>query len=194
MISLNRQKRTWRLLAGSLLTFFLMTICPGVALVPAALATARQDLDRAQDLYDFAEFQQALELVTGLIDGDQLVGNNARDAYILRARCAVGLGLDKMAQEDFCAVMEIDRAWKPDPVVFPQDEVNVFNSAVGQCDLAKAKSEPADDGGGKAWYKKPVTWAIGGAVILVAVLVAASGGDDPEPADPDLANFPPLPE
>ncbi len=190
MISLNRQKRTWRLMAGSLLTFFLMATCPVTGWVPTAMATPRQDLDRAQDLYDFAEFQQALELVTGLIEGERLVGNDARDAFILRARCAVGLGLDKMAQEDFCSVLKLDKNWTPDPVVFPKDEVAVFNASVGQCDMVTTKAEPADTGGGKAWYMSPVTWAVGGGAILLGVLLAGGGGDDPAPVDPDLAGFP----
>ena len=194
MISLNRQSKAWKLTAGCFLAFFLMTICPGVSWVPAALATARQDLDRAQDLYDFAEFQQALELVTGLIDGGQLVGNNSRDAYILRARCAVGLGLEKMAQEDFCSVLNLDKNWAPDPVVYPKDEVDVFNASRGQCDLMAAKDEPADTGGGKAWYKKPVAWVGGGVVALVAVLVLAGGDEETTQADPALAGFPDLPE
>ena len=193
MISMNRQNRTWRLTAGSLLAFFLMTICPGVGWVPAVLATPRQDLDRAQDLYDFAEFQQALSLLTGLIDGGQMTGNDARNAYILRARCAVGLGLEKMAQEDFCAVLKLDRTWAPDPVVFPKDEVEVFNASRGQCDLATAKVVPADQGGEKAWYAKPIVWAAGGAAVLAAVLLAGGGGDDPAPADPDLPGFPATP-
>ena len=195
MISMNRQNRAWRLTAGCLLTFFLMTICPGPGWVPAALATARQDLDRAQDLYDFAEFQQALELVTGLIDGGRLSGTEARDAYILRARCAVGLGLDKMAEEDFCAVHKLDSNWAPDPVVYPKDEVDVFTASMGQCDVVVAEPKPEVKRGGKAWYKKPVTWAVGAGVILVAVVVAVAGGggDDPEP-DPDLPGFPSLPD
>jgi hypothetical protein len=194
MISLNEQKKTWRLMAGTLLAFFVMTVCPGTSWVPAAMATARQDLDRAQDLYDFAEFQQALELVTGLVDGGQLVGDNLRDAYILRARCAVGLGLEKMAQDDFCSVMNLDKNWAPDPVVYPKDEVALFNASRGNCALETAKAEPADSSGGKPWFKKPVAWVVGGVVLIGgAALALGGGGDDDTPADPALPGFPATP-
>lgn len=194
MISLNEQTRTWRLMAGTLLAFFLMTVCPGVGWIPAAMATARQDLDRAQDLYDFAEFQQALELVTGLVDGKQLVGNNLRDAYILRARCAVGLGLEKMAQEDFCSVMNLDKNWKPDPVIFPKDEVALFNASRGNCTITTAKAAPAaTSGSSKPWYKKPVAWVVGGVVLIGGAALALGGGGDDTPADPDLPGFPATP-
>ena len=192
MISLSEQKGLWRLTAGSLLAFFLMAVCPVTGLVPAALATVRQDLDRAQDLYDFAEFQQAQELVTGLIDGGQLVGDNLRDAYILRARCAVGLGLEKMAQEDFCSVLALDRNWAPDPIVFPKDEVALFNASKGNCTTVAAKAEPAGDSGGKPWFKKPVAWIIGGVVVVGGLVLALGGGDD-EVVDPDLPYFPDTP-
>lgn len=189
MITLNRQNGAWRLTAGCLLAFFLITVCPIQELVPAAMATPRQDLDRAQDLYDFAEFQQALELVSGLIDGRQLTGKDLRDGYILRARCAVGLKLDTMAGEDFCAVMDLDPNWKPDPVTYPRDEIAAFNAAQGSCVKVAAEPEPAKEGG-KAWYKKPIVWGAAAGGVLLAVLLAGGGGGDDSPSDPDLAGFP----
>ncbi len=188
MITLNRQNGAWRLTAGSLLAFFLITVCPIQELVPAAMATPRQDLDRAQDLYDFAEFQQALELTSSLIDGRQLSGNDLRDAYVLRARCAVGLRLDTVAAEDFCAVMDLDPGWKPDPVTFPQDEIAAFAGAQGSCVKAAAEPEKASEGG-KAWYKKPIVWGAAAAGVLVAVLLMGGGSDD-NPVDPPLNGFP----
>ena len=49
MMTLSMQRSgASRLATGVLLGFFLVTVCPGVGWVPAALATARQDLERAQ--------------------------------------------------------------------------------------------------------------------------------------------------
>lgn len=189
MITLNPHSSAWRVTAGCLLAFFLITVCPVLELVPAAMATPRQDLDRAQDLYDFAEFQQALELVTGLIDGKQLSGTDLRDAYVLRARCAVGLQLDAVATEDFCEVMALDESWQPDPVTFPQDEIAAFQAAQGSCVEAAAKEPKPAAQGGKAWYKKPLVWGAAAGGVLLAVLLMGGGGSDGA-GEPDLTGFP----
>ena len=185
------EKASLRLTAATLLVFFTATVCPGVALVPSALAAARQDLERAQDLYDFAEFQQAMDLVTVLIDGKQLTETELRDAHVLRARCAVGLGLNDQARDDFCAVYRLDPTWKPDQVIYPKDEIAAFESSLADCRVAEAKPEPGP-GGDKPWYMKPMVWAVGGAAILAAALLGGGGGDD-GPVDQELAGFPPPP-
>lgn len=189
MITLNPHSGAWRVTAGCLLAFFLITVCPVLDLVPAAMATPRQDLDRARDLYDFAEFQQALELVTGLIDGKQLSGTDLRDAYVLRARCAVGLNLHAMATDDFCQVMALDESWQPDPVIFPQDEIAAFQAAKGSCVKAAADEPKPAAEGGKAWYKKPIVWGAAAGGVLLAVLLLG-GGDDDEESGPALGDFP----
>jgi hypothetical protein len=174
------EKDRLRLTATALLVSFVVTACPGIAWIPSAMAAAQQDLERAQDLYDFAEFQQALDLVTGLIEGGQLTETEMRNAYILRARSSIGLGLNAQAREDFCSVYKIDSSWKPDPVIFPKDEIDVFNSAIAGCKVAATKPAPSSAGKkseSKPWYMKPVTWVAGGAVILAAV-VLGGGSDD----------------
>ena len=186
------EKTSMRMTATFLLVLFTATVCPGIALIPTALAAARQDLERAQDLYDFAEFQQAVDLVTVLIDGGQLTETELRDAHILRARSSVGLGLQNQAKEDFCAVFLLDQTWKPDPVIFPQDEIDVYNSSLVGCKVAEAKPTE-DEGQGKPWYMKPVVWAAGGAAVLAVVLLGG-GGDDEAPASTPLASFPDPPD
>lgn len=180
-----------RVTAASLLVFFVATVCPGVAWIPTVMAAARQDLVRAQDLYDFAEFQQSLDLVTVLIDGGQLTETEARDAYVLRARNAIGLGLTDQAKDDFCQAYRLDQTWKPDPVIFPQEEVDAFNAAIAGCKLTQVKPAKADDGSKKTpWYAKPVTWVVAGVVVVGAVVLGSGGGDDSPPADPPLEGFP----
>lgn len=180
-----------RLTAAALLVSFVVTACPGIAWIPSAMAAAKQDLERAQDLYDFAEFQQALDLVTVLINGGQLTETEKRNAYILRARSSLGLGLTSQAEEDFCAVHRLDPAWQPDPVIFPQDEIAVFNASVAGCKVAAAKpAAKAKSGESKPWYLKPVTWVAGGAVILAAVVLGGGGDDSPSTEAPALEGFP----
>ena len=127
-------------------------------------------------------------LAEGRVTGSnlRLDDSRAREVHVLRARCAVGLKLDAMAQEDFCTVLRLDKSWEPDPVTFPRDEISVFEAARAGCVRAAAEPEPAE--GGKPWYMKPVTWAAGGAVILAAVLLG--GGGDDEAPDTTLSDFP----
>jgi hypothetical protein len=190
MTWLHWQKTNMRVMAGALLLFFLATVSPGSGLVSLALATAAQDLEQAQDLYDFAEFQQAMDLVTSLIQGGQLTETEERDAYIIRARCAVELGLVNQAQEDFCMVHKLDQTWQPDPVLLPQDEVDVFNASLAGCQLAAAGTGQDEGGEAKPWYMKPVAWAAGAGAVILGVVLLGGGGDDDSTGEPTLAGFP----
>jgi len=178
-----------RATAGMLLLFFLAATIPGIGWVPSALATVQQDLERAQDLFDFAEYQQAMELATSLITAGQLSETEERDAYIIRARSAVGLGLISQAREDFCGVHKLDQTWQPDPVMIPREEIDLFNAALLNCVEEKVEPEEEDDEG-KPFYMKPVVWAATAGAVVLAILL--SGGDEEEviPEDPALADFP----
>jgi len=183
-----------RATAGVLLLLFLATTSPGIGWVPAVLATVQQDIEHAQDLYDFAEFQQAMDLVTSLIASGQLTETEERDAYIIRARSAVQLGLTAQANEDFCAVHTLDQTWLPDPVMFPKDEVDLFNAAMPDCQQAAVEPDPEEGSEDVPFYKKPVAWAVGAGAVILAVLLLGGGSDDEEtPAAPALDDFPPPP-
>ena len=191
MVFRSRQSPYLRGLAGLALTAFLVSVCPGAAWVPAALAADREDLARAQEHYDFAEFSQALSLLDGLIAEGGLRGDALRDAYVLKARSLVGLGHTATAMDAYCDALRMDANWRPDPVVFPKDEVEVFERALDTCSLdAAAPAQAAAGEGGTPWYKKPVAWVAGGAVLLVGILALGGGGDDDGGGGDSLPDFP----
>lgn len=194
MTWLHWQKMRMRVTAGTLLLLFLATTSPGIGWVPEVLATVQQDLERAQDLYDFAEFQQALDIATALISAGQLTETEERDAYVIRARSAAQMGLESQAREDFCTVNKLDQTWRPDPVMFPQDEIDAFDVALLDCKVEV--TEPVAETGeeGKPWYMKPVVWAGAAGVVLLAVVVGGGGGDDGDDAAPALSDFPDPPD
>jgi hypothetical protein len=192
MVFRSRQSPYLRTLAGLALTAFLVSVCPGAAWVPAALAADREDLARAQEHYDFAEFSQALSLLDGLIAEGGLRGDALRDAYVLKARSLVGLGHTATAMDAYCDALRLDSDWRPDPVVFPKDEIEVFERALDTCSL-EAPPPPAQAAageGGTPWYKKPIAWVAGGAVLIVGVLALGGGDDGGDGGGDSLPDFP----
>lgn len=198
MNHMNDRRPAWRACAGILLVAFTVTTCPGLGWVGAAYADARADMDQARYHFDFSEYAEAVELLNGVIASGDLSGDSLRDAYVLRARCAMALGQDTLARDDFCEVVQLDADWRPDPVEYTQDEVAGFNAA--QADCVQAAPEPAvapppeEDKGGTPFYAKPVVWIVAGAVVVGGVLLAGGGGsDDPPPTTDDPIEDPPDP-
>jgi len=188
---LSRQNRFFRLTAFVTLWLVLGTIMPGWALVSPAVAQGAGDLGRARDHVDFAEYEQALGILDPLIASGSLSGVSLRDAYVLKARSHIGLGNNAAADDAFCSALQIDPDWRPDQVVFTQDEIAVFNAAQPGCQQQMAAAAQKSSGG-KPWYAKPVTWVVGGVVLIGAIILASGGGDD-EPPPPDPIGDPPPP-
>ncbi len=211
MIDKYRRHAAFRILGLTALTAFLATAAPGVWL-GVALAAEPADLARAQEQYDFAEFQPALDLCNALIAGGTLQGAALRDAYVLKARCLVNLGNHSIARDMFCEALRLDAAWRPEANLLPRDEQADFDQALAGCRIepaAQAVPTPAApapkptwqptpipaEKGGKSFFAKPL-----GIVLIVAVAggLAASlggggGGDGgTTPAGP-LPGFPPPP-
>jgi hypothetical protein len=187
-----------RILAAILLVTFCCSVCPSTLWIRAAAAQPWQDLARASDHVDFAEYEEALAILDPLIASRELSGESLRDAYILTARSHAGLGHTSQAKEAFCQALRIDPQWRPDPVVFTNDEIELFDGARASCQLAQP-AQPAGSGlqpsaaaASTPWYKKPVTWIAGGAAIVLGVLVlgGGGGGDGGEESLPDLPDFP----
>ena len=189
----SRQSPFLRAVAGVALAAFLLSVCPGVTLVSIARAADRQDLARAQEHYDFAEFGEALTLLNQLISEGGLKGDALRDAYVLKARCLVGQGHTSTALDAYCQALRLDPNWRPDPVVFPKDEIEVFERALDTCSLEAAPA-PKTAAAGTPWYKKPIAWVAGGAAIIVGILVAGGGGGDEGGGGNDLPPFPDPPD
>ncbi len=194
--------RKSRALALAALGAFLVSVCP-----LGALAAEPQDLGQARNHYEFAEFNKALDICNALITGGTLTGSDLRDAYILKARCLVNLGNHSMAQESYCEALRTDKSWRPAPDLLTKDEQDVFDRTLASCVLETAPAPapkpvpvvpptiaPSAAGESKPWYKKPVFWVLGAAVIGGAVALAGGGGGNGggTPAGP-LPGFPPPP-
>ena len=87
-------------------------------------------LDQADALYDQSRFQEAADLLaeairTGRVSSDDL--NRARE---LRARALVKAGRRIEAKEAFKSVLRSDPRYRPDPIVVPPDEMDVFQTAL----------------------------------------------------------------
>jgi len=197
-----------RLLAAVALAAFCSSVCPGIS-----LAAEPGKLGEARNHYEFAEFNQALDICNQLITGGSLTGDDLRDVYVLKARCLVNVGNHSMAQESFCSALKQDKSWRPAPDLLTKDEQADFDLALAGCVLetapapvkpAPAKPAPAISPAatapatapapaeGKPWYKKPVFWVLGAAAIGGAVALAgggSKGGGGSSPTGP-LPGFP----
>ncbi len=180
-----------QVLASCLLVAMLTTTCPGLGWVQA-FAAPQDDLSTARDHFAFGDFSQAQALLTAQIDGGQLQGDLLRDFLELRARCFIGLGQEPMARDDFCRVHRMDMQWQPDAVNYTQNEMQVYEAGVADCEEVKAEAVVEEEGG-TPFYAKPVVWAVAGAGI-VAILLLGGGGDDEETVpDEPLGAIPPPP-
>lgn len=170
----------------------------GVGAVASAWAQTQDDLERAREHYEFAEFDQALALLNRVIARPGETPQRLRDAYVLQARCQVNLGNRNLAEDSFCEALALDRNWRPDPIFFPRTEIAVFESALAGCPAAAPAPEPVVQpapppkaAAAKPWYAKPVAWAGAAAAVVLAVVLLGGGDDDDEtvpeslPAPPD---------
>jgi hypothetical protein len=171
-------------------------------------ATPREELTKAEDYFQVADFETALEKVDALLKSGDLEGSLLRDAYILKARSELGLAHRAAAVDAFCSALKVDSTWRPDPDFYTNDEVQVFEQARASCSTVKA-AEPAkpattstrdsdsereraavtSSSESKPWYKKPVFLGVIGAAVIGGVVLAAGGGGDDEEAE-DLPGFP----
>ena len=198
MVTRIRQGNARPLLALFALLAYLALPGLGVGTVESAFAQAADDLARAREHYEFAEFDQALAILDGMIARGGLTDERRLDAHVLQARCHVGLGNARLAAEAFCSALAIDPDWRPDPVFFPRSELDAFEAARDRCPEEEPAPTPVpvvtpvagDEGESTAWYKKPIVWLGAAAAVVVAVVVAGGGDDDdggsslPDPPQP----------
>jgi len=184
---------------------FLASTLDVLLLAGTAYADAREELTRAEDYFLVADFATALTKVDALLDSGDLQGGTLRDAWVLRARCEVGLAHRSSAVEAFCQALRVEPTWRPDPDLYTKDELEVFEQARASCGAggpgpsttpsrepsrplgeSRASSASAE----KPWYKKPVFLVVGGAVVAGGLIALASGGGGGDGGDPDLPFFP----
>ena len=96
---------------------------------PAAWAGAPA-IEEAQKLYDSAKFGDAVAKLRDALGTGQVTGSDVITARALMARCLVKAGNRLEAKQAFKTVLRADPAWRPDAVMVPPDEMDVFNLAL----------------------------------------------------------------
>ncbi len=117
------------LLAAVLAALLLTTGFVPVLRVTAAWA-ASPVTDQAQKLYDSAKFTDAAALLRDALNTGKIVGNDAIGARALLGRCLVKAGNRLEAKKEFAGVLRQDPSFRPDAVMVPPDEMDVFNLAL----------------------------------------------------------------
>ncbi len=213
MMFVRRPTRARRVSALLVLAVFTSFVTRDLWFAPAAYAASpREELTKAEDYFQVADFSMALQKVNELLKSGDLEGTMLRDAYVLKARSELGLAHKSSATEAFCQAIRVDSAWRPDPDFFTKDEIDAFDAALASCPggaTAPPKAEPvkpattqpaptattaAAVSESKPWYKKPLVLGLLIAGVAGGVALAAGGGGDDEGGDPVLAGFPPPPE
>ncbi len=209
MVFVRRGSGARRAVAWLVLLTFTSLAARDLAAPPAAWAASpREELTKAEDYFQVADFATALQKVDALLKSGDLEGSTLRDAYVLKARCELGLAHRSSATDAFCQALRVDGGWRPDPDFYTKDEVEAFEQARASCtpgdatpprETTPVKERATKDSAAaagvsesKPWYKKPLVLGILGAVVVGGVILALSGGDDE--GDPVLADFPPPPQ
>jgi hypothetical protein len=181
----------------TLAVFCAATLDLALLATSASAASGREALEEAQDYFLVADFGTALDRVDSLLESGDLEGGALRDAWVLKARCEIGLAHRSAAVDAYCEALRVDPSWAPDPDLFTKDEVAVFEQAREGCTLETTEKPspmpPPASAGGQPWYKKKTTWYIAGGVVAAGILAAVLAGGSDEETAPPLAGPPPPP-
>lgn len=183
----------------------------------AALAqppATKPPVERGQQYYEQARFDEAIILLKDLVDRNALSGEDLRKARELLARSYVKKGYPVLGKDMFKAILHQEPDWRPDPIRVPPDETAVFEQALREFQseqtppppppapapapadtaaVVKRSTEtlpPPEPEEKKSLLSKWWVWA-GAAGAAVAIALVAGGGGDDEGAD--LPGFPPPP-
>jgi len=124
------KRRSIRFAAVSLALALLLTPGFSPALRAPAAWAAAPAVDEAQHLYDTAKFSEAVAKLRDALNSGQVTGSDVIAARALLARCLVKAGNRLEAKQAFKTVLRADPAWRPDAVMVPPDEMDVFNLAL----------------------------------------------------------------
>lgn len=116
----------WKLALAALTVT--LAVAP-VLRAPAAWAATAPALQEAQQLYDSAQFSEAIAKLKTALSSGQLKGNDAIAARALSARCEVKLGNRLEAKEGFKFVLRQQPGYKLDANTAGPDEQEVFQLA-----------------------------------------------------------------
>jgi hypothetical protein len=160
-----------------------MILFAAVGAAAEGSGAAESRLATASAYFELAEFEVALSVLDESL-ADPATDPGARlGAHALRARCLAVLNRTEESIAAFCAVLDLDPAWNPDPVALSARELSVFRRAASRC----GGGAPADPGplpqaaepARRTWLQNP--FVLGGAALVVGsavVLIAGGGGGD----------------
>jgi hypothetical protein len=217
---MGSSRSRWRVtLAAWVLGCHLVAItCSG--LVPAAALAqtpaSKAPVERGQQYYEQARFDEAITLLKDLVDRNALSGEDLRKARELLARSYVKKGYPVLGKDMFKDILRQEPDWRPDPIRVPPDETAVFEQALREFQSeqqpppptpAPVMPAPADTAGvvqkstetlpppepseKKSVLSKWWLWAATAGAVAAIALVAGGGGGDGD--GEDLPGFPPPP-
>ena len=99
-------------------------------------------VQRGQEYYEQARFDEAITLLRDLVDRGQLAGDDLQKARELLARAYVKKGYPTQGKDVFKAILHDAPAWRPDPIRVPPDETAVFEQALKEFQAEKAAAPP----------------------------------------------------
>lgn len=106
---------------------------PGAAM----LLAANPDLETVGGHYLFREYDQALQILDRLLAEDPAGSVPAVEvlveAHVWRAKCLAQKGELQAALDAFCRVRELAPDWRPNPALFKQNELELFQRALAEC-------------------------------------------------------------
>lgn len=185
--------------------------------LPAQAQSPRTELGLARDYFLIADFSSALEKASDLIASGTLELPERREAFVLKARCQVGLRNPAGAVDAFCSALQLEPAWKPALAELTRRERDSFEEAYELCgpldpvdldlEIASApdtlpedESPPEKAAAGwpppvvaeRPWYRSALFLGAAGGVVVGLALISLGGEDDSQ--DVPLPAFPPPPE
>lgn len=192
---------------------------PGEAVAQPPRTTP--SVERGQQYYEQARFDEAIGLLKELVERGALGGEDLQKAREILARSYVKRGYPVLAKDMFKAILRQEPAWRPDPIRVPPDETAVFDMALREFENeggappstqqqpartdTTATATPTPQPVSPAVIAPPVTseksssifskwwfWAGAGGAALAIALAAGGGGD--ETPESDLPGFPPPPQ
>jgi hypothetical protein len=100
-------------------------------------------VQRGQEYYEQARFDEAITLLRDLVDRGQLSGDDLQKARELLARAYVKKGYPTQGKAVFKAILQDAPDWRPDPIRVPPDETAVFEQALKEFEGERNAPPPA---------------------------------------------------
>jgi hypothetical protein len=143
----------WRAVMATVIVFAQL----GSALAPAAgfaqtgsstqatsgTAKSGTGVQRGQEYYEQARFDEAITLLRDLVDRGQLSGDDLQKAREILARAYVKKGYPTQGKAVFKSILQDTPDWRPDPIRVPPDETAVFEQALKEFEAEKTAPPPA---------------------------------------------------